>query len=77
MKRINFYGAPSAGKSVLAHEVFTHYKKMGRNCDVVNGLIKNEMVAMTSYRFGRQIANLDTKDGAGLINTPVTPLAIW
>jgi hypothetical protein len=32
----------------------------------IEWLIKNEMAAMTSYRFGRQIANLDTKDGAGL-----------
>jgi nicotinamide riboside kinase len=40
MKRINLFGAPGAGKSVLAHELFVYFKKQGKNCEVVNELAR-------------------------------------
>lgn len=40
IRRINFFGAPSAGKSVLATELFVHCKKLARNCEVVNELAR-------------------------------------
>ena len=40
MRRINLFGCPGAGKSVLAHELFVHFKKNGVNCEVVNELAR-------------------------------------
>jgi nicotinamide riboside kinase len=40
MKRINLFGSPCAGKSVLAHELFVYFKKSGINCEVVNELAR-------------------------------------
>lgn len=40
IRRVNFFGAPSAGKSVLATELFVHCKKFARNCEVVNELAR-------------------------------------
>lgn len=40
MRRIQFFGAPGAGKSVLAHEFFVHCKKLSRNCEIVNELAR-------------------------------------
>lgn len=39
-RRISIFGAPGAGKTVLAHELFTHYKKQGRSCEVLNELAR-------------------------------------
>jgi hypothetical protein len=39
-RRISIFGAPGAGKTVLAHELFTHYKKEGRACEVLNELAR-------------------------------------
>lgn len=35
MRRIQFFGAPGTGKSVLAHEALTYFKKAGMNCEIV------------------------------------------
>lgn len=40
LRRISIFGAPGAGKTVLAHELFVHYKKQGRVCEVVNELAR-------------------------------------
>lgn len=40
IRRISIFGAPGAGKTVLAHELFAHYKKAGRICEVVNELAR-------------------------------------
>lgn len=39
-RRISIFGPPGAGKTVLAHELFAHYKKVGRICEVVNELAR-------------------------------------
>ena len=40
IKRINFYGAPGTGKTVLAHELFVHAKQNGRNCEIISELAR-------------------------------------
>jgi len=40
MRRINFFGAPGTGKTVLAHETFAHFKKRNRNCELVTELAR-------------------------------------
>lgn len=40
VRRICLFGAPGAGKTVLTHELFVHYKKKGRNCEIVNELAR-------------------------------------
>lgn len=40
VRRISIFGAPGAGKTVLAHELFVHYKKQGRSCEVLNELAR-------------------------------------
>lgn len=40
VRRISIFGAPGAGKTVLAHELFAHFKKAGRICEVVNELAR-------------------------------------
>lgn len=39
-RRISIFGAPGAGKTVLAHELFVHFKKKGRSCEVLNELAR-------------------------------------
>jgi hypothetical protein len=39
-RRVSIFGAPGAGKTVLAHELFVHYKKQGRICEVLNELAR-------------------------------------
>lgn len=40
MRRINFFGAPGTGKTVLAYETFAHFKKSDRNCELVTELAR-------------------------------------
>lgn len=40
IRRISMFGAPGAGKTVLTHELFVHFKKVGRNCEIVNELAR-------------------------------------
>ncbi len=40
IRRINFYGAPGTGKTVLAHELFVYAKQHGKNCEVINELAR-------------------------------------
>jgi len=40
IRRISVFGAPGAGKTVLAHELFVHFKKQGRSCEVLNELAR-------------------------------------
>jgi predicted ATPase len=40
LRRVSIFGAPGAGKTVLAHELFAHYKKQGRICEVLNELAR-------------------------------------
>lgn len=35
VRRVQFFGAPGTGKSVLAHEALTYFKKAGMNCEIV------------------------------------------
>jgi hypothetical protein len=40
IRRINFFGAPGTGKTVLAHELFVYAKQQGFNCEVINELAR-------------------------------------
>jgi len=40
VRRVSIFGAPGAGKTVLAHELFVHYKKQGKICEVLNELAR-------------------------------------
>lgn len=53
IRRINFYGAPGTGKTVLAHELFVHAKQNGFNCEVIN-----ELAREWAY-YNRKIEGLD------------------
>ena len=53
IRRVNFFGAPGTGKTVLAHELFVHAKQRGFNCEVIN-----ELAREWAY-YNRKIQGLD------------------
>lgn len=53
IRRVNFFGAPGTGKTVLAHELFVHAKQQGFNCEVIN-----ELAREWAY-YDRKIQGLD------------------